>query len=59
MAKNAFVEAIEDDEFKEFLEKLKETANYFVAKETGREDAILLCIAKTWTEAKLAGRSEY
>jgi 3-phenylpropionate/cinnamic acid dioxygenase small subunit len=59
MARNTLLEALDDDEFKEFLEELKETANYYVAKVTGQEDAMLLCIAKTWIKAKEAGRSEY
>ena len=50
--KNSIEEAKQLGDFETFLARLKESANYFVAKETGREDAIDLCIAKAWVDSR-------
>lgn len=53
--KNSFARAMEDLNFREFIARYKETANFFVAySETDKDQqrALLLCLADAWLEAK-------
>lgn len=53
--KSRIEEACEDIKFVEFLKKLKNTANYYIALKRDLKDsadAIDLCVAAAWLEAK-------
>jgi hypothetical protein len=52
-------EAKQDPKFVEFLNRLRPSANYFVAtrtKDEHVEHAILLCIAQTWIESYVTSK---